>query len=597
MSLHTTSAFAQGISSVKTMVTHSTAANVVASPQTIVQNLHQHHVTQAQQAQAQQILHTKVAHQAVVSSFAPTAMRALPPANLPNFPVVSASGQQLATAQALPTIQATPVSVSGGPSVSLSAPNAAANSNAAAAAAANAAGSANFQRLKVEDALSYLDQVKFKFGNQPQVYNDFLDIMKEFKSQSIDTPGVIARVSSLFKGHPGLIVGFNTFLPPGYKIEMTQCNADGTSINIPGGHTSSTPLLPGQSMQTIVHTPQGIHTMGSSGLIASNLAPQLTAAGGASIRPVTPLNQSQPPIQLPVSNSSGGAGISVPNALHANKFQPIKSESSTAVVPTMPPLPQQPNPAHFGGNNPTLYPSRGANDLLNNSHHLGNNSNASSAAVGAGVHPGIHPNNMSNSAAVGNSQPVEFNHAINYVNKIKNRFQGQPEVYKQFLEILHTYQKDQKAIKEGQPPSGKYLTESEVYAQVSKLFQNQDDLLNEFGQFLPEATGDSGGGLLAPAKGQKKMGYKGPFGSGPVPGAMGGKFNSGSKRPGGGVPHQQTKKQKLGVLRDVSLAEAGKFGTLNEYAFFDKVRNEWVANFNATVRLTCDFLFPGPKSR
>jgi hypothetical protein len=30
----------------------------------------------------------------------------------------------------------------------------------------------------VEDALSYLDQVKFKFGNQPQVYNDFLDIMK-----------------------------------------------------------------------------------------------------------------------------------------------------------------------------------------------------------------------------------------------------------------------------------------------------------------------------------------------------------------------------------------------------------------------------------
>lgn len=39
------------------------------------------------------------------------------------------------------------------------------------------------QRLKVEDALSYLDLVKFKFGDQPQVYNDFLDIMKEFKSQ------------------------------------------------------------------------------------------------------------------------------------------------------------------------------------------------------------------------------------------------------------------------------------------------------------------------------------------------------------------------------------------------------------------------------
>lgn len=41
-----------------------------------------------------------------------------------------------------------------------------------------------------------------------------------FLSNSIDTPGVIDRVSSLFNGHPELIVGFNTFLPPGYKIEV-----------------------------------------------------------------------------------------------------------------------------------------------------------------------------------------------------------------------------------------------------------------------------------------------------------------------------------------------------------------------------------------
>ena len=84
----------------------------------------------------------------------------------------------------------------------------------------------HIRRLKFKEALSYLDQVKFKFGNnQPQVYNDFLDIMKEFKSQSIDTPGVIARVSCLFKGHPELIVGFNTFLPPGYKIEVQRNDA------------------------------------------------------------------------------------------------------------------------------------------------------------------------------------------------------------------------------------------------------------------------------------------------------------------------------------------------------------------------------------
>ncbi|CAO3660548.1 unnamed protein product [Rhizopus stolonifer] len=75
--------------------------------------------------------------------------------------------------------------------------------------------------LNVKDALTYLDKVKAKFSSQPDVYNRFLDIMKEFKTQLIDTPGVIERVSSLFKGDPVLISGFNTFLPIGYSIE---CN-------------------------------------------------------------------------------------------------------------------------------------------------------------------------------------------------------------------------------------------------------------------------------------------------------------------------------------------------------------------------------------
>jgi paired amphipathic helix protein Sin3a len=37
--------------------------------------------------------------------------------------------------------------------------------------------------LNVKDALSYLDQVKYQFSAQPEVYNRFLDIMKDFKSQ------------------------------------------------------------------------------------------------------------------------------------------------------------------------------------------------------------------------------------------------------------------------------------------------------------------------------------------------------------------------------------------------------------------------------
>ena len=78
----------------------------------------------------------------------------------------------------------------------------------------------SYRPLNVKDALSYLEQVKVQFSSRPDVYNHFLDIMKDFKSQAIDTPGVIQRVTTLFQGFPTLIQGFNTFLPHGYKLSL-----------------------------------------------------------------------------------------------------------------------------------------------------------------------------------------------------------------------------------------------------------------------------------------------------------------------------------------------------------------------------------------
>lgn len=287
-----------------------------------------------------------------------------------------------------------------------------------------------FQRLKVEDALSYLDLVKYKFGSQPHVYNDFLDIMKEFKSQSIDTPGVIQRVSNLFRGHPELIVGFNTFLPPGYKIEL-QGNEQ-VNISMPGSNVSHT-----------------IHPDG----------------------PPTPNIQPRSPPQA----------------------------------------------------------------------------------------------------------PVEFNHAINYVNKIKNRFVSQPDVYKKFLDILHTYQKEQKS--RDNPGS---LTESEVYQQVASLFEDEDDLLQEFGKFLPDANGTATASSVEFSKVTSQALYQHQM-----------QNRIASERPrsqAAAVAPQATKtlnrnptmttspsaipQAKRGKFSkgEISITEAGKHGTLNEYAFFEKVR-------------------------
>ncbi|XP_044744116.1 paired amphipathic helix protein Sin3a isoform X2 [Coccinella septempunctata] len=367
----------------------------------------------------------------------------------------------------------------------------------------------NFHRLKVEDALSYLDLVKFKFNSKPQVYNDFLDIMKEFKSQSIDTPGVIERVSNLFDGFPDLIVGFNTFLPPGYKIEV-QKNNDGYAFHV----SVSMGNVPGSSENH--HKTSMI--MKGSGTYNTSVCGQ----------PITHTQQ----------------GVPVPSHI-----SPVPSQAP----PPQPPIVQH---ANTYANNATSY----------NSLSL----SAAQAAVSQAL--------QGHSEAPQN-QPVEFNHAINYVNKIKNRFQGQPEKYKRFLEILHTYQKEQRTLKETAGGlGGKQLTEQEVYSQVAKLFENQSDLLAEFGQFLPDATSHMNQVQSSELHSSKKLAVKPTFRENLVERSIPTKVpitpcQKRSLSPYSSCREGHTqKKHKLSSSRDSTLSEARKYGTLKDYAFFDKLR-------------------------
>ncbi|KAL5722388.1 hypothetical protein ACHQM5_005913 [Ranunculus cassubicifolius] len=163
-------------------------------------------------------------------------------------------------------------------------------------------GAASTQNLTTNDALAYLKAVKDMFQDKKEKYEEFLDVMKDFKAQRIDTAGVILRVKELFRGHRDLILGFNTFLPKGFEITL-------------------------------------------------------------------PLETDEP--------------------------QPKK--------------------------------------------------------------------------------PVEFDEAINFVNKIKTRFQDDDRVYKSFLEILNMYRKDNKSI-------------TDVFQEVAALFHDHPDLLDEFIHFLPDTS-------------------------------------------------------------------------------------------------------------
>ncbi|KAG8527161.1 uncharacterized protein KY384_008591 [Bacidia gigantensis] len=270
------------------------------------------------------------------------------------------------------------------------------------------------QQPILNDALTYLDQVKVRFQEQPDVYNHFLDIMKDFKSQVIDTPGVIDRVSGLFNGNPELISGFNTFLPPGYKIE---CGLD----NDPNVIRVTTPMG-GMSVSQMPGPPNGI------------MVNRVNAGDGrAADYSDGPQRSEWGPIQQQELEQSENALFAATQQPGANLF---------------PGQPQTLEDAGEGYDDAVQADVRGlSNGLGANQHLLGGDKRG----------------------------PVEFNHAIGYVNKIKNRFASQPDIYKNFLEILQTYQRESKPI-------------GDVYAQVTQLFSSAQDLLEDFKQFLPESA-------------------------------------------------------------------------------------------------------------
>lgn len=81
--------------------------------------------------------------------------------------------------------------------------------------------------------------------------------------------------------------------------------------------------------------------------------------------------------------------------------------------------------------------------------------------------------------------PVCFLKQFNLISKILHAFLENSFMF--YLLIIF-FQKEQRNAKEAGGNYTPALTEQEVYAQVARLFKNQEDLLSEFGQFLPDAS-------------------------------------------------------------------------------------------------------------
>lgn len=189
----------------------------------------------------------------------------------------------------------------------------------------------------------------------------------------------------LFHGNPLLIHGFNTFLPPGYRIDLSSDprNLNTITVTTPMGTTTQTTSAFGGILRLPRET---IHQHGlpmaftSQPPFGGHAPPPILPVGlGPGSRPTTPLSHA-------IAPHAPSAFVETPH-----------SYSSTVT-------------------------------------------GAQSAA--ASLLGGLNGHNNTDKS----NQVTEFNHAIQFLNKIKVRFSDEPDVYKQFLDILQTYQKEQKQL-------------------------------------------------------------------------------------------------------------------------------------------------------
>ena len=192
---------------------------------------------------------------------------------------------------------------------------------------------------------------------------------------SIDTPGVIDRVSTLFHGHPALIQGFNTFLPPGYRIECgTDENPDAIRVTTPSGTMT-------QSLQNS----RGGYETSTLTSVNQNAAPvnrrdNFGEQYGGWSQPLGSFHLthcSEHVTNLETDDSA--TAMQQQEQRGVSSLQSAVSAASNGI--TRPAMPGSPTPAQQG-----LYPQQGG---------------------------------LFGAADLKRGGPVEFNHAISYVNKIK----------------------------------------------------------------------------------------------------------------------------------------------------------------------------------
>ena len=193
-------------------------------------------------------------------------------------------------------------------------------------------------RNNLREALLYLDQVKVEFSDRPSLYDEFLEILNSLESHDIDIPSVIRRVAYLFRGcnSQKLIIGFNSFLPDGYKVKLVEDLDDSTNQSdthyYPLAHPNShlPPIMTERGIGGPYSTKhQDVHLPSISMLASAAAASGVYVTSDSSPHSMA-ANKHQLQIMNAISNGQFEALNSKPKALSRSAIQ-VSSGSITSI--------------------------------------------------------------------------------------------------------------------------------------------------------------------------------------------------------------------------------------------------------------------------
>mmetsp|Transcript_20232 Transcript_20232/g.31603 ORF Transcript_20232/g.31603 Transcript_20232/m.31603 type:complete len:638 (-) Transcript_20232:15-1928(-) len=108
---------------------------------------------------------------------------------------------------------------------------------------------------QLDNARSYVALVKETLGAGTAQYSNFLTILKGYRTGEIAVYDVIDQISELFSGDSELILGFNTFLPEDYKIELpSDDERGGTDAEEDESNEENNKKMPAKKMARIPHS-------------------------------------------------------------------------------------------------------------------------------------------------------------------------------------------------------------------------------------------------------------------------------------------------------------------------------------------------------